>query len=64
MTPAQVQYWEEQLAALAATDEWKKQLEDNYLTGQFLKAADSSRFLRGQYDLLKSILGELGMAKQ
>lgn len=64
MTPAQIQYWEEQLAALAATDEWKKQLEENYLTGQFLKSADSTKFLRGQYNEIKSILTELGMARQ
>ena len=64
MTPAQIQYWEEMLAALAATDEWKRQLEENYLTAQFLKSADSTKFLRAQYGELKSILTELGMAKQ
>jgi putative tricarboxylic transport membrane protein len=63
MTPAQVQYWEEMMATLAATDEWKKQLEDNYLTSHFLKSADSTKFLRAQYNELKSILSELGMAK-
>jgi len=63
MTPAQVHYWEEMLAQLAATDEWKKQLEDNYLTPQFMKSAAATKFLGGQYSELKSILTELGMAK-
>jgi putative tricarboxylic transport membrane protein len=63
MTPAQVQYWEEMLAGLAASDEWKKQLEDNYLTSQFMKSAASTKFLGSQYSELKSILTELGMAK-
>ncbi len=63
MTPAQVQYWEEMLAGLAASDEWKAQLENNYLTSQFMKSAASTKFLAGQYNELKSILTELGMAK-
>ena len=64
MTPAQVQYWEELLATLAATPEWKAQLENNYLTSQFLKSQESAKFLRAQHAELKSILTELGMAKQ
>lgn len=63
MTPAQIQYWEELLSALATSDEWKKQLEENYLTPQFMKSAASTKFLGGQYAELKSILTELGMAK-
>ena len=63
MTPAQVQYWEEMLTTLAATPEWKAQLENNYLTSQFMKSAESTKFLRAQHAELKSILTELGMAK-
>ncbi len=63
MTPAQIQYWEELLALLSTTDEWKKQIEENYLAPQFMKSADSTKFLRNQYTELKSILTELGMAK-
>jgi len=63
MTPAQVRYWEDMLAQLAASDEWKKQLDDNYLTSQFMKSAAATKFLGGQYNELKSILTELGMAK-
>ena len=64
MTPAQVQYWEEMMASLAATDEWKTQLEDELPDLAVLKSADSTKFLRAQYAELKSILTELGMAKQ
>ncbi len=63
MTPAQVSYWEDMLATLAATDEWKVQLEQNYLTPQFMKSADTAKFLRAQYAELRSVLVELGMAK-
>ncbi len=63
MSAAQVRYWEEMLAQLAATEEWKKQLDDNYLTPQFMKSAAATKFLGAQYGELKSILTELGMAK-
>ena len=63
MTPAQVAYWEDLLATLAASDEWKAQMEQNYLTPQFMKSAQSASFLRAQYQELRSILVELGMAK-
>ena len=63
MTPQQIAYWEDMLTTLAATDEWKVQMEQNYLTPQFLKSADSAKFLRAQFAELKSVLTDLGMAK-
>ena len=63
MSAAQVRYWEEMLAQLAVTEDWKKQLDDNYLTPQFMKSAAATKFLGAQYGELKSILTELGMAK-
>ena len=38
-------------------------MEQNYLTPQFMKSADSGKFLRAQYQELRSVLVELGMAK-
>jgi len=63
MTPAQIAYWEDMMATLAATDEWKVQMEQNYLTPQFMKSAEAGKFLRAQYQELRSVLIELGMAK-
>jgi putative tricarboxylic transport membrane protein len=63
MTPPQIRYWEDMMVTLAGTDEWKAQLEQNYLTPQLLKSADTGRFLAGQYTELRAILQELGMAK-
>jgi putative tricarboxylic transport membrane protein len=63
MTPAQIAYWEDMLAMLSTTDEWKVQMEQNYLTPQFLKSADTAKFLRAQFTELKSVLTDLGMAK-
>ena len=51
------------LAQLAATVDWINQLDDNYLTPQFMKSAAATKFLGAQYGELKSILTELGMAK-
>lgn len=63
MTPAQVAYWEELMATLAATEEWRAQMDQNYLLPMFMKSAETRKFLASQYAEIRSILTELGMAK-
>lgn len=63
MTPGQTAYWEDLLATLAGTDDWKAQIDKNYLFPMFLKAAESTKFIGAQHAELKSILTELGMVK-
>lgn len=63
MAPAQVAFWEDMMATLAATDDWKAQLERNYLLPLFMKSADTGNFLRAQHTEISSLLTELGMAK-
>lgn len=63
MAAAQIAFWEEMMATLATSDEWKAQLERNYLLPLFMKSADTGKFLRAQYAEIRSVLTELGMAK-
>lgn len=63
MAPAQVAYWDDMLATLAATDDWKAQLERNYLSPLFMKSAETTKFLNMQHAEIRAILQELGMAK-
>jgi len=64
LTPAQVAYWEGTLAQVVATPEWKTDLERNYLTGDFTLGAQFKRDLAAEYDAMKTILTELGLAKK
>ena len=51
------------MATLAANEEWRAQLEQNYLLPMFMKSAETRKFLASQYAEIRSILTELGMAK-
>lgn len=64
MTAAQVTYWEETFARIVETEEWKKDLEKNFLAPSFMKSAEARRFLQAQHAELKALLTDLGLAKQ
>ena len=63
ITPAQIAYWEEALAKMAATDEWKKQLEQHHWSGQFLRNRELSKYLQGEFATTRAIMSELGLDK-
>jgi putative tricarboxylic transport membrane protein len=63
MTPQQIAYWEGVLARVVESDEWKKMLEREMQTSEFLRSADTGRQLKAEHDELKSIMTELGLTK-
>jgi putative tricarboxylic transport membrane protein len=63
LTPAQVAFWEDALAKVAATDEWKKQVEQQQWGGQFMRSAEFSKYLETEYAATRAMLAELGLAK-
>jgi putative tricarboxylic transport membrane protein len=64
MTPPQIAYWEGVLAKVVESDEWKKMLEQDLLTNEYMRSGEARNYLRAQYDELKGVLTELGLAKQ
>ena len=64
MPPAQVAYWEEALAKVAATDEWKKQVELQQWGGHFMRSREFGKYLESEYAAARAIMAELGLAKQ
>ena len=60
---AQVAYWENVFARAVDSDEWKSMLEENSLTGEFLRSAETRAQLKVEYDELKGIMSELGLVK-
>lgn len=64
LSAAQIAYWDEIFARLVETDEWKKDLERDLWKPNYLNSAESAKYLKAQYDELKAILAELGLAKQ
>jgi putative tricarboxylic transport membrane protein len=63
LSPPATAYWENVLARVVETEDWKKMLEEDVVTGQFLKSVETRSYLNAQHDELKAVLSGLGMAK-
>ncbi len=63
MAPAQIAFWDAELAKLAASDDWKKYLAEHQLEGDYRPSRESKQFLDAEFAEYKTILGELGLAK-
>jgi len=63
LTPAQVAYWEDTLAKVVATDDWKKALEAQYWDLSFLRSQEFAKYLDNEYAVTKALLTELGLTK-
>jgi len=63
VTPAQTAYWDGVFRKLAQTEDWKKDLRDNYWENIYAGAADTRRWMDAEYLEVKQLLSDLGMAK-
>lgn len=64
ITPAQVAYWENVLQKATEVPEWKTDLERNFWSDDFVPSAQFRKDLDQDYAAMKSVLVELGLAKQ
>ena len=60
---AQIAYWDGIFARSVKTDEWRREQENDLWEGDYLNAAEFSRFLKGDYEQARAIFVELGLAK-
>lgn len=63
LTAAPIAFWEDALAKLVATEEWKKPLDQNNLGRHFLRSKDFAKFLETEYIASRAALTDLGFAK-
>ena len=63
MSRAQIQFWDEALGRMAKADEWKKQLAQFGMEDVYRNSADTARYWKVEYDEVKTVLTELGLAK-
>jgi len=61
---AQTEYWENVLARVVESDDWKKMLERDLVTNEFLRSARLRDELKADYEELKSVMTDLGLVKQ
>lgn len=63
ITSEQVAYWERLLREVVKTDEWKSRLRKFSQEDGYTDAAGAREFLRAEYEVLRSVLTELGFAR-
>lgn len=64
ITPAQIAYWDDVFSKMTKSEDWRSNLEKNFLTDHYLSSADTRKFFDNEFGKYKSILTELGMTKQ
>lgn len=63
MTAAQVRYWDDALAKVVRSDEWKKELERFDMVNVYKNSADTAKHWKAEYDEVKAVMTELGLAR-
>ena len=63
IAPAQVAHWDEVMAKVVQTEEWRKDLETHLWENTYLNSRDTRKYLDEQYRELRSALAEAGLAK-
>ena len=64
MADAQVAYWESALKRMSDSDEWKKELEANFWTNEYMDHVETRSLMDRDNVQVKAFLIELGLAKQ
>lgn len=63
LTPAQVAWWDKTIAALVKTEDWKKDLENNFWVEGYTDARGARKRYDQEYEEFKAIWAELGVAR-
>lgn len=63
LSEAQIAYWESLLERTVNQPEWKRMLEADALEWEFIKSQAARDYLKKDYELSRSLLGDLGMVK-
>ena len=64
MTPPQVAFWDAAMSKVAATEDWKKEVERNEATPDYTGSRESAQRMAQLYGQLKSALVDAGLAKE
>lgn len=63
LSAAHVAFWEDALAKVVASGEWKSFLEESELSSQFLGSREFAKYLEGEYATTKALMTDLGLLK-
>lgn len=63
ITPPQIAYWEQAMSRFVESEAWKKELENNFWRSEYMRSAETRKYLDQDNAEAKAFLVELGLAK-
>ena len=63
LDPAVVKWWDDKIAALVASEAWKKVIQDEYMGGAHIRGDALKPYMQSLHDSRLKILRQLGVAK-
>jgi putative tricarboxylic transport membrane protein len=63
LAAAQIAFWDEAIAKVTDSAEWKKLLDDGDITQQFMRHREFAQYLEGEYAATRAALADLGLTK-
>jgi putative tricarboxylic transport membrane protein len=63
MTAEQIAYWEDVLAKVVQSQDWKGEAQKNFWSPNFMKSVDSAKYLKARYEESRAVLTDLGLAR-
>jgi putative tricarboxylic transport membrane protein len=64
MTRAQVAYWDSVFSEMVKTADWQRGLEASLMENTYMNSAETRQYLGVQYERIRGILSDLGLAKR
>ena len=61
--PAHAAFWEEAMARVAASDEWRRQIDTTTFVRHFLRGREFAKYLDEEYAAARAVMTDLGLAK-
>jgi putative tricarboxylic transport membrane protein len=63
LAPAQVAFWDEALARAVKSEDWRREMARNGVENVHRNSTETAKFLREEYEQMRAILAEIGMAR-
>ena len=63
LSAAQIAFWDDALAKVTESAEWKKNLEEGEITQQFMRSREFARYLEAEYAITRAAMADAGLNK-
>jgi putative tricarboxylic transport membrane protein len=63
LTAAQIAFWNDTLAKMVDSADWKKLIEEGDITPQFMRSREFAQYLDGEYAATRAALADVGLTK-